>query len=99
MKISARVAGGALVQHVLAALLPAYRLLVQPRAEWDAGHLGVGALQVDGCRGRRRQEREMFQNTPSRGRQADPGEILTLLPYELAEFGHITSPGLYVGWR
>lgn len=99
MKIGARVGGGALVQHVLAALLPADCLLVQPRAEWDAGHLGVGALQVDSWRGRRRQKREMFQNTPSLGRQADPGEILTLLHYELAEFGHITSPGLCVGWR
>lgn len=44
MNVRAQVGRGALVQHVLAALLPAYHLLVQPRAEWDAGHLGVGAL-------------------------------------------------------
>lgn len=87
------------VRARVGALVPTYHFLVQPRAEWDAGHLGVGALQVDSWRGRRRQEREMFQNTPSLGRQADPGEILTLLHYELAEFGQITSPGLYVGWR
>lgn len=39
-------AAGALFQHVVAALLPADRLLVQPRAERDARHLGVRALQV-----------------------------------------------------
>lgn len=89
MDVRARVGGGALV--------PTYHLLVQPRAEWDAGHLGVGALQVGSWRGRRRQ-RGMFQNTPILGRQVDPGEILTLL-HELAGFGQITSPGLCVGWR
>lgn len=41
----------------------------------------------------------MFQNTPSLGWQADPGELLTLLHSELVGFGQITSPGLCVGWR
>lgn len=45
MDVRARVGGGALV--------PTYHLLVQPWAEWDAGHLGVGALQVGSWRGRR----------------------------------------------
>lgn len=38
MDVRARVGGGALV--------PTYHLLVQSRAEWDAGHLGIGTLQV-----------------------------------------------------
>lgn len=76
--VRAQAGGGALVQHVVAALFPADRLLVQPRAEWDAGHLGIGALQVGSWQGRRRQEREMHESMPSLERLADPGEILAL---------------------
>lgn len=48
MDVRAQADGVALVQHVVAALLPADHL-VQPRAEWDTGHLGIGALQVGSC--------------------------------------------------
>lgn len=99
MDVRAWAGGGALVQHVVAALLPADHLLVQPWAEWDAGHLGIGALQIGSWRGRRRQEREMFENTPSLGRQAGPSEFLVLPYNELCGFGQITSPSLYISWR
>lgn len=77
MEVRARAGGGALIQHILAALLPADRLPVQSWAEWDAGDLGIGALQVGSWRGRR-QERGMFGHMRSLRRQADPGEILAL---------------------
>lgn len=54
--VGAQAAGGALFQHVAAALLPANRLLVQPRAERDARHLGVRALQVGSWQRWERQE-------------------------------------------
>lgn len=44
--VGAQAGGGALLQLIVATLLPADRLLVQPRAEWDARHLGVRALQI-----------------------------------------------------
>lgn len=59
--------GSALTQHVVAALLTADCLLVQPWAEQDAGYLGVGALQVGSWQGRRRQERGMLQSIPGLG--------------------------------
>lgn len=98
MEVRARAGGDALVQHILAALLPADRLLVQSWAEWDAGDLGIGALQVGSWRGRR-QERGMFGHMRSLRRQADPGEILALPHNELGGFGQITSPSLYMSWR
>ena len=73
--VGAQAAGGALFQHVVAALLPANRLLVQPRAERDARHVGVLALQVGSWQ---RWERQggAFQSTLSLGSQADPWEGL-----------------------
>lgn len=95
MDVRAQADGVALVQHIVAALLPADHL-VQPCAEWDAGHLGVGALQVGSCWRRRGQERGMLENTPSLGRQACPGEIPALPHNELSGFGQIGSPSLYM---
>lgn len=68
MDVGTQVGGRALV-HVVAALFPADRLFVQPRAEWDAGHLGIGALQIGSWQGRRRQKREMLKSMPSIGRR------------------------------
>lgn len=62
-------AGGRALVHVVAALLPADRLFVQPWAEWDAGHLGIGALQIGSWQGKRRQERGMLKSMPSSGRR------------------------------
>lgn len=56
VRVGAQATGGALLQHVVAALLPADRLLVQPRAERDARHLGVRALQVGSWQWWKRQE-------------------------------------------
>lgn len=89
MDVGAQAGGGAWVQHILAALLPTNHLLVQPRTEWDAGHLGIGALQVGSWQGRRRQERGMLQSKPSLGRQADPAEISALPHNKLGRFGQI----------
>lgn len=71
--VGAQAAGGALFQHVVAALLPANRLLVQPRAERDARHLGVLALQVGSWqrwerRGGRFRARSALGARPTRGR-------------------------------
>lgn len=48
MEVRAQARGDTLIQHrmVMASLLSTDCLLVQPRAEWDAGYLGIGALQV-----------------------------------------------------
>lgn len=57
MDFRAQACGNTVIQHrmVMATLLSTDCLLVQPRAEWDAGHLGIGALQI-GSWGRKEQE-------------------------------------------
>lgn len=87
--VRAQAGGSTQLQHVVAALLPADRI-VQPRAERDARHLGIGALQVGNSQRWQRQERGMFQSTSSAGRQADPCEIPALPRNDLGGFGQVT---------
>ena len=88
--VRAQAGGGTQLQHIVAALLLADRILVQPRAEWDARHLGIGALQVGSWQRWKRQERGMFQSTSSPGRHADPCEIPALPHNDLGGFGQVT---------
>lgn len=48
VEVRAQACGDTLIQHrmVMASLLSTDCLLVQPWAEWDAGYLGIGALQI-----------------------------------------------------
>lgn len=68
MKVGAQVRGDALIQHrvVMASLLSTDCLLVQPRAEWDAGYLGIGALQI-GSWNKREQENSAWPNRRNPG--------------------------------
>lgn len=63
MKVRAQACRDTLIQHrmVMASLLSTACLLVQPRAEWDARYLGIGALQI-GSWNKREQENSVWPN-------------------------------------
>lgn len=48
MEVRAQACRDTLIQHrmVMATLFSTDCLLLQPWAEWDAGHLGIGALHI-----------------------------------------------------
>lgn len=61
MEVRAQACRDTLIQHrmVMATLLSTDCLLLQPRAEWNAGHLGIGALQIGSWD---RQEQENWEH-------------------------------------
>lgn len=54
MEVRAQACRDALIQHrmVMATLFSTDCLLLQPWAEWDTGHLGIGALHIGTWNGR-----------------------------------------------
>lgn len=90
MEVRAEASRDTLVQGgvVMVALLPTDCLLVQPRAEWYAGHLGIGTLQVGSWR--RRKQRRNASEQP--WESAHPGGILALPCDEPSGFRQVPYP-------